>query len=140
MRGSEFSCTQSLLVERVHAIDEVTVPFLVGLEVVAKTAIDEDVDDVGEADVRAKMESVEQKRKDLLRPNTLEALAGTIPVLVKFLVAVELAVVTILGRQFLPEPVHRSQRFRPSLMAISADHVADDKATTRMQSAAYLVE
>jgi hypothetical protein len=75
VRGSEFSRTQSQLVERVHAIDEVTVPFPVGLEVVAKTAIDEDVDDVGEADVRAKMESVEQKRKDLLRPNTLEALA-----------------------------------------------------------------
>ena len=107
---------ESFLVECVNAIDEVPVPFALGIEVVTEAAIDEDVHDVSERDEDLELECVDEQRKDVMAANALEAVLRAIPVLVLELEAVELSVVAVSLREFFPELLERTERFGPALV------------------------
>ena len=83
MRGRKRSVCNRLFVELVYPINERAVPFLISLEVMPERAIDEYVDNVGKPDEDVKVETLQQKRQDILGAYALKPFERTIPILVE---------------------------------------------------------
>ena len=69
-------------IERMNAIDESPVPFIVRIKVRAEAAIQKNINDVSKRDEEIKMKSMDQKRQDVLRPDSFESLFGAVPIVV----------------------------------------------------------
>jgi hypothetical protein len=128
------------LVALVDAVDEGAVALRIGVEVVAEAAVDERVDDVGEADEEIEAEALDAQREDVLRADPLEAGDRAVPVEEARLVALELGVEAVTLGQLGPELVDDRARLGPALVAVAADHVGDDEAAVRRQRRADAVE
>src|SRR4029077_7259517 len=95
-----------LLITCMHLIDERPIPWLLHIEVVPESTVGEWVEHIGESHKKLEMKISQEQRQDVLRPDSLETLFGTVPVLVQLLVPVEDGVEAVGRRQFSPEFMH----------------------------------
>src|SRR6266567_1080115 len=93
----EVAVQNRLLIEGVHAIDKITIPFTIDIEIAAKHTIDEDIDHVPEGDEQMEVEAAEKQRQNILRANSLEAFGRTIVVDILLFVPVKRTVPAILN-------------------------------------------
>ena len=124
LRRSHLAAENRLFVKAVYTVDGAAIPVYLRIKVHPKSAIQEDIDDISESNEEVKVKTFEQQGQDVLCSDAFEALHRTIVVDVLLLVTIENAVVSVLDRQFPPEPLPCLERFGPTLVAIAADHVA----------------
>ena len=72
VRGFDGTLSQMVFVNGVNFVDERQIPRAGRVEVMTKTAIDEDVDDVAKANEQLKMKLLDQQGQNVLRPNAFE--------------------------------------------------------------------
>src|ERR1700681_365749 len=124
-------------VARMNTVDEVPVPLRVDRKVRAESSIDKRVDDIAEADKYIEAEAFDQQRQNVLRANTFKSADRAIPVEEFIVLPSKLTIVAVCWRDLAPELAHDRKRLRPSLMAISADHVGYDESPVRSESVGY---
>src|SRR5437867_3532158 len=86
------------------------------------------------------MKPLGQQRENVLSAYSFETFHRAIPVLVGPFEPLERMIKRISRRQFLPKPIDEYQSFRPSLVAVSSDHVVGQEEAVGMHGFVDFVE
>ena len=86
MSRSDTTCGHFLPVAPVHAINKLTVPWLIGIKVGAESAAYKGIDDVTATEEELEVKVFEEERQDILRANPLKALNRAVPIFVEFFI------------------------------------------------------
>lgn len=140
MGGREIAGGDLELITGMNPIEEGAVVGLVKVKVAAEGAVDERVDEIAEGNEGVKVETVEEKRQNILGANALEAFARAVPIGKGLFVALELLVEPVGRREFPPKVANVSKCLRPAEVTVAADHVRDGEYPLGVQAAFYLLE
>src|SRR5947209_5094908 len=99
VRRSQSSLSKFLLVFLMNAIDKRAVPFRVDIEIMTEAPIDKGIDGISIGNEMLEMESLQEQRKNVLCPDSLESFRGAIPVLKHGFIAAKLMIVSIRRRK-----------------------------------------
>ena len=117
-----------------HFIDECTIPSCCRIEIGAEGAVDERIDYIAKSDKKPEMKIGREQRQNILRANSFETLARTIPVFKQLLIPLQLMVEAMGRRQAAPELVDDVEGFRPSYVAIPSDDIGRDERSMWRQT------
>src|SRR5580704_1329660 len=95
MGGLDPACFNPGHIERMRAVNESAVPFVIRIEIWTKSPVYKNVDGVSEADEQLKMKSLDEKGQDVLSANSLETRRRAVPVLVLSLEPLQLVIVCV---------------------------------------------
>ena len=72
VRRLDGSTLDALLINGVHPVNKFCIECAIGIEIVSKASIHEDVNNIPKADKEVKVKFLQKQRQDILRPYSLE--------------------------------------------------------------------